>query len=159
MQCLKKWTGLEKRLHPHLFRFSAATEWSGYVSESLLKNYMGWTADSKMAGVYIKSSDKLLAEGIMRATGQAVKAETRMPAATKECIKCHKTEPITNIYCSNCGSSLDTDKLHKETFDVIKQQQELAIMRAEMLEMQKDMAFMRAKVGLNDKKTMGKVLG
>ena len=141
LQHLKEWTGLKKRLHPHIFRFSAATEWSGIIPESLLKSYMGWTQGSKMAGVYIKQNDKLLAEGIMRATGASVKAETKMPSATKECAKCHKVEPITNTYCSNCGSNLDKESVLKATLDIVTTRSDMANMQKELLELRKDFKF------------------
>ena len=53
---LAKKAGIEKRVHPHLFRHTRLTELAKDFTESELKIIAGWSGSSKMAGVYVHLS-------------------------------------------------------------------------------------------------------
>jgi len=63
---IAKKVGVQKRIYPHLFRHTAATRDSRYLSDRELILKYGWAGDSSMLGVYAHLSgadldDKLLA--------------------------------------------------------------------------------------------------
>ncbi len=53
---LAKKAGIEKRVHPHLFRHTRLTELAKDFTESELKIIAGWSGSSRMAGVYVHLS-------------------------------------------------------------------------------------------------------
>ena len=48
-----KLAGITKRVYPHLFRHTCATELSKDFSESELRNFLGWAPGSAMVSVYV----------------------------------------------------------------------------------------------------------
>ena len=70
-----KKAGIKKRVYPHLFRHSRATFLANRMSDSGLKNYLGWTQASKMAGIYIHMSGKDADEAILKMNGIEVETE------------------------------------------------------------------------------------
>lgn len=68
---LEKQLKLNKRLYPHLFRHSRSTELAKYLTEQQLKAYLGWTADSKMAGTYVHLSGKDVDNAILQINGSS----------------------------------------------------------------------------------------
>ena len=64
-----KRAGIKKRVHPHLLRHSRATALAVIMSDSSMKNYLGWTQGSKMAGIYIHMSGKETDDAILKENG------------------------------------------------------------------------------------------
>lgn len=60
---------LTKRVYPHLFRHTRATELAYFMSESELCEYMGWILGSKMPRIYVHLSGKRIDDTIFRASG------------------------------------------------------------------------------------------
>lgn len=110
---LKERTGIKKRINPHTWRHSRATNYASHLTEQQLKMYFGWTGDSRMAGVYVHMSGSDLDNGIIKANGLDTKGgkikEPPKPLTIKTCMKCHETNPVTNTYCQRCGTPLDAD--------------------------------------------------
>ncbi len=154
---LKEWTGIKKRLHPHLFRYSVATALAGTLTEQHLKRYMGWSQDSNMASVYVKMNDKDLATGLMRATGMNNEPEKHKPSV-KTCIKCKKISAITNNFCENCGSLLDMDKIYTDTLDVVNQQQEMKTLKKELSGLREAVNLLLKNMNLIEGGSISKVL-
>jgi len=74
-----KRAGLRKKVYPHLFRHSRASELAQKLKESQLRAFMGWGADSKMPRVYIHLS----AQDVDRAIPDLYKperAQSNIPA-------------------------------------------------------------------------------
>lgn len=99
--------GLKKRIHPHLFRHSKATQLAGVLSDSVLKKTMGWSGGSRMAGVYIHLNDQETDRAILEAHG--IKKEERTLLATKpiKCPRCGTLQPSYAKVCTNCFMILD----------------------------------------------------
>lgn len=60
-----KLAGLRKKVNPHIFRHSRASELAQKLKESQLRAYMGWGASSKMPEVYIHLSAQDMDKAIL----------------------------------------------------------------------------------------------
>ena len=64
LNALRKKAGIKKRVHPHAFRHARATHLAEHLTEQQLKKYLGWTAGSSMASVYVHLSGKDIDDAI-----------------------------------------------------------------------------------------------
>ena len=48
---IAKRAGIKKKVNPHMFRHSRATDLANLLTEAQMKKYFGWTKDSKMASI------------------------------------------------------------------------------------------------------------
>jgi site-specific recombinase XerD len=62
-------SGLTKKIYPHLFRHTRATELAYFMSDSELCEYMGWIPGSRMPRIYVHLSGRRLDDTIFRASG------------------------------------------------------------------------------------------
>jgi len=102
---------IEKRIYPHLFRHSRATYLASYLTESQMKDYLGWTQSSKMCAVYIHLNGRDTDNAILKLSGIKVeenKQEQKLKA--KQCLRCKTTNQSTNKFCNICGFVLDKDQ-------------------------------------------------
>ncbi|VVB83624.1 Tyrosine recombinase XerA [uncultured archaeon] len=103
-----KRAGITKRIHPHLFRHSRASYLANYITESQMKNYLGWTQSSKMAGIYVHLNDT--DNAILRMNGLKKDEEKQeQKLKPKTCIRCKTINETTNRFCKLCGFILDAD--------------------------------------------------
>jgi len=106
--------GIKKRVYCHLTRHSRATALASIMPEAAMKQYLGWTQSSKMAGVYIHMSGKDTDEAILRASGIEIKKEEKKQALQpKKCLKCKTINEVTNRHCKICGMPLDKEEAEK----------------------------------------------
>lgn len=113
--------GVKKRVYPHLLRHSRATILAGVLSDAQMKNYLGWTQSSKMAGIYVHLSGKDTDEAILRVNHIEVRREIKAPLLEpKICRKCGSSNPTTHKFCNRCGFALDRETAN----EVIKQETE-----------------------------------
>ncbi len=118
--CAKK-AGIKKRVWCHGFRHARATHLAGYLTESQMKSYLGWTAGSDMAGVYVHLNGKDLDKAIMKMNGIKIEEEKKDSILQiKECIRCKMPNEYTNKFCKKCGFILDKEEAQK----VIKEDEE-----------------------------------
>jgi integrase len=66
---LAKKAGINKRIHPHLFRHSRATYIANYLTEAQMNVYFGWIQGSEMSSVYIHLSGRDVDYAILKANG------------------------------------------------------------------------------------------
>ena len=66
---LAKKAGINKRVHPHLFRHSRCTILAQHLTEAQLEKYAGWVYGSDMSGIYIHLSGRDLDDAILRSMG------------------------------------------------------------------------------------------
>lgn len=70
----KDWRLILKQVfEPHIFRHSRATFYAAVLPEALLKEQMGWTQSTKMAGTYVHLSGKRVDDANKRSLRQARK--------------------------------------------------------------------------------------
>jgi integrase/ribosomal protein L37E len=102
--------GIWKRVNPHNFRHSRATYLANFLTEVQMKEFFGWTQDSRMASVYIHLCGRdvdnapLKVYGIQ--TGEEKKESIFKP---KDCSRCQQVNEATNKFCSRCGFPLDEE--------------------------------------------------
>lgn len=102
--------GIKKRVHPHLLRHSRATQLASIMSDSQLKNYLGWTQSSKMAGIYVHMSGKDADDAILQANNIVVEKVKKDPALKPvHCLRCKAKNPATNRFCNCCGFILEQE--------------------------------------------------
>ena len=65
---LCKIAGLERHIHPHMFRHTAMTELARVLTEQELKAVAGWTQSSRMAAVYVHLSGRDIEAALDKAT-------------------------------------------------------------------------------------------
>ncbi len=120
--CAKK-AGIKKRVWCHGFRHARATCLAGYLTESQMKTYLGWTQGSEMAGIYVHLNGKDLDKAIMKMNGVEVneKEDTNEQFKMKECIRCKMKNELTNKFCKRCGFVLDKEEAQK----VIKEEAQI----------------------------------
>ena len=106
-----KKASIKKRVHLHLLRHSRATKLASIMSDGQLKTYLGWTAGSKMAGIYIHMSGKDTDEAILRASGIEVPKENKSsPLSPVNCLRCKLINEPTNRFCKSCGFILNKEE-------------------------------------------------
>lgn len=71
---LRDQAGIQKPVNPHHFRHSRASFLANHLTESQLKEYLGWVQDSGMAAVYVHLSGRDLDDAILR-VNQAMPAQ------------------------------------------------------------------------------------
>ncbi len=92
-----------------MLRHSRATQLASIMSDAQLKNYLGWTQSSKMAGIYVHMSGKDADDAILRANNIQIEHVKKDPALKPlKCMKCKMVNPATNRFCNSCGFVLDS---------------------------------------------------
>ncbi|MGA2800655.1 MAG: tyrosine-type recombinase/integrase [Candidatus Micrarchaeaceae archaeon] len=115
--------GVTKRVHPHLFRHSRATNYANKMTEQRLKYYFGWTGDSKMASVYVHMSGRDIDNAVLEANGiKPPESQTETKLKSRVCPTCQTQNMATNDYCGHCSSPLDITVI-----EMLKRNQALAI--------------------------------
>jgi integrase len=105
---LVKRAGLKKRVFHHLFRHSRATQLANSLSDSQLKQHLGWVQGSSMASVYIHLSGKEVDDALLRLQG--LKKEERKEEPELKvviCSRCNGSNSPTSKFCIRCGLPLD----------------------------------------------------
>ncbi|MBI3190521.1 tyrosine-type recombinase/integrase [archaeon] len=108
--------GIKKKIHPHLFRHSRATELANKLTEAQLKEMFGWTQSSSQAATYVHLSGRDVDNALLNVYG-IKKDETEKEKSKlkpKVCIRCRMQNPVTVDFCGRCGLILDEDKRNKE---------------------------------------------
>jgi len=121
---LKERTGIQKRLHPHLFRHSRATELASKLTESQMRLFFGWTAGSTMTATYVHLSDRDLLSAMKQINGIAEAKPEPPKLKVVVCPRCHEQNEVTAHYCRRCGYDL-TKSAVEQINDLEKMQQEI----------------------------------
>jgi integrase/recombinase XerD len=99
-----KRAGIDKRVNPHSFRHARATHLARDLTEQQLKAYLGWTAGSNMAGIYVHLSGKDLDKAILKLNGIATEEEPEDKALkTIKCPRCKEIQDKKASFCFKCG--------------------------------------------------------
>lgn len=106
--------GIVKKVNPHNFRHSRASYLASFLTEAQMKEYFGWTQDSKMAAVYVHLSGRDVDNALLKVYGienNDVRKESILKP--KKCSRCDLVNQPTNRFCSGCGMSLDEESATK----------------------------------------------
>ncbi|WP_321420484.1 site-specific integrase [uncultured Methanomethylovorans sp.] len=105
---IAKRAGITKKVNPHAFRHAQATELAKDFTEQQMKRYLGWTADSSMASVYVHLSGRDIDDAVLKKNG--IKIEDRNTSLRpNECPKCHFISEGNFKYCGVCGTILTVE--------------------------------------------------
>ncbi|WP_049890857.1 tyrosine-type recombinase/integrase [Methanohalobium evestigatum] len=66
---IAKKAGINKRIHPHLFRHSRCTYMANYLTEAQMNHYFGWVQGSNMPSIYVHLSGRDIDDAILKANG------------------------------------------------------------------------------------------
>jgi site-specific recombinase XerD len=109
-----KKVGINKRIHPHLFRHSRASRLASKIPESYLRKCMGWTGDSKMVSTYVHLNsndvDNVLLKRIYGMKSEKIE-EMVEKLAPKVCYNCGERNPQDYEFCLNCKLPLDIESI------------------------------------------------
>ncbi len=103
-----KRAGIKKRIYPHLFRHSRASDYANKLTEQQLKAFFGWTGSSQMAATYVHLSGRDIDNAVLQANGMKPPdsiAEPKMKA--RICQRCGQENSVSSMYCTRCGSAID----------------------------------------------------
>jgi len=87
------------KVHPHLFRHTAATRLAKFMTEQQLKIYLGWTAGSDMASVYVHLSGKDVDDTVLKMNGLQP-METQVESV--RCQACGRMNASESSSCNTC---------------------------------------------------------
>jgi integrase/recombinase XerD len=102
---IAKKAGIKKKVNPHNFRHTRATHLASVFTEQQMKNYLGWTASSAMASVYVHLSGKDMDDAVLKMYGLKTE-ETHEMLKPGKCPRCKKMNADTMKYCGDCGMPL-----------------------------------------------------
>lgn len=121
---IAKRADFKKKINPHIFRHSRATELAEFLNDAPLCNYMGWVQGSQMSRIYthIQDTDRLILE-----INGLVKKEKGERGQFKDvvCPRCSTKNPYGSKFCAQCSMGLDLksiegyDKTSKEAIKKI----------------------------------------
>ena len=98
---------IKRKVNPHNFRHSRATHLASYLTESQMKNYLGWTQNSKMAGVYVHMSGRDTDKALLKMHGLEDEAPKEAKLKPQKCPRCNIINKPTAKFCDSCGAVLD----------------------------------------------------
>jgi integrase/recombinase XerD len=107
LKVARKRAGINKPINPHSFRHARATELAQCLTEQQLKNYLGWTAGSDMATVYVHLSGKDMDNAMLSMHGlMPKKSDEESKLMPKKCLVCGELNDPTASFCIKCRTAL-----------------------------------------------------
>ena len=137
IQKVKRRSGLQKEISPHLFRHSAATRMAVDIPIQVFTKQMGWSSN-KMADNYTHMDNKGQIMAILKANGIPITdEELRKPLSkvNRKCPRCHVANTGSARFCSNCGSPMkheDFIKVEEERTKVLDTLKETNLISSEL---------------------------
>ncbi len=118
---------IKKKVNPHMFRHSRATDLANLLTEAQMKKYFGWTNDSKMASVYVHLSGRDVDEAILRIHGKLDENEKlkHEQLKTQICPICQYENAPEVDFCLRCRrplnlrASLEAEERERELLRLI----------------------------------------
>jgi len=111
---LAKKANIKKRVHPHLFRHTRATQLANHFTEAQMNHYFGWVQGSKMPSTYVHLSGRDIDSAVLKLYGMKEKETAKEENLTpKKCHRCEKANPATGKFCLRCGNPLDLETVLK----------------------------------------------
>jgi integrase/ribosomal protein L40E len=108
---LCKKVGINKRIHPHLFRHTRLTELAKELPEQILKQIAGWVPDSKMAQTYLHLSMRDIEESLLTKVYGIKPSDNDRKEKFVVCPKCNELNPPSATICWRCKTDLKESKL------------------------------------------------
>lgn len=97
--------GVRKRVNPHSFRHARATHLANRLTESQLKEFLGWTQSSTQAATYVHISGRNIDDALLKMYGLKEKVDEE----TVFCPRCKSANDVVSRYCNKCGLPFGLD--------------------------------------------------
>lgn len=124
---IAKRAGIKKPVYAHLIRHSRATQLAKHLTEQQLKTYLGWTAGSSMASIYVHLSGQDIDPAILKMNGIEVEDTHTSGFKVDRCPRCKELNPETSSYCGKCGLPLKEEM--RATVDRAEAEGEVLLMQ------------------------------
>jgi len=109
-QAMKR-AGINKRIHPHLFRHMRATELFCKLSDEVARKILGWSRGSRMVEVYSHLTENdAEREYLKKLYGIETEPQEEEERGFKPCPKCGTLVRASAKFCDRCGQVLDMAK-------------------------------------------------
>ncbi len=105
---IAKKAGIDKDVHPHLFRHSRVRDLLKHLTEPELCAYMGWVQGSDMTATYVHLSGRDIDNRVLGMYG--LKKEEEEKSDITKCPRCGYVNGPTERYCSRCGTVLSEEE-------------------------------------------------
>jgi integrase len=141
---IAKKAGIKRRVHPHLFRHTRATQLAPHMPESLMNINFGWSEKSQTARVYSHVDQEDVHRKILSVAGIEVQEEE---VITDEPVRCSRCKEINNHYaefCFKCGLPLSADALAKIEAERQREAQDKDDLKAALEAFKKEKAELEA---------------
>lgn len=134
---IAKKAGVTKRIHPHLFRHTRATELASNntMNEATLNKKFGWKPTSGMAAIYVNMHDNAADDAILSEAGMTIEAKEGMKYIPKRCNVCDALNDANADYCVKCHrpiSAKEIARIEAERVDIEEMKKELNEMKMAM---------------------------
>lgn len=112
---------LGKKISPHTFRHSRATHLATVLKEAQMREFFGWSRDSKMPSIYVHLSGRDVDQSLFEHYGIAEREEAQdSPLKKKVCDSCKAENSTSARFCWRCQMAFDTTKADKLTRDALE---------------------------------------
>jgi integrase/recombinase XerD len=112
-----KRSGLDKKIHSHIFRHKEITDLAGKLTEAESRIRHGWGKTSNMPSRYTHMNNKDVDDKMLKIYGVKKKVEEEEPIFI-ECHFCHIKHPVDTRFCETCARPLDVveaERLQRES--------------------------------------------
>jgi len=106
-----KRAGINKPCNPHHFRHSRATFLAQHITEAQIKEFFGWTQDSRMASRYVHLSGRDVDNAILSVYNMSSKRELTVQLEPIKCFNCKRLNEAGRSRCRYCSLPLDFNSL------------------------------------------------
>ncbi len=105
---IAKRAGIQKKIYPHLFRHSRATNLANKLTESQMKEHFGWVQGSDMAATYVHLSGRDVDNAFLKMHGLVpIENNREEKLRVRTCQRCKEHNSPTFKCCTKCGMPLD----------------------------------------------------
>jgi integrase/recombinase XerD len=104
MKQAAKRVDIKKRIYPHLFRHTRATQLSKKLKEVQMREYLGWSRHSDMPSYYAHISAQDMTDAIHEMHGIVDVKEDETGMKVGFCRNCKKPIPVESKICNYCNT-------------------------------------------------------
>jgi hypothetical protein len=137
LRTIAEHAGINKRIYPHLFRHSRATQLAGMVTEPFLRRIGGWSPTSPVVYQYLHLSESDVESQIKRIYGIEEKPSELLKPL--ECPFCKEHNPPHLAYCRKCGRPLKPQTILNELDQAHRVNEEVNVLRTKLEKLESSM--------------------